>query len=140
MKYYNRYYVIVFLFVCFVNCSYEKQQNFNKQGVVKKATKGLLVCDTTHFNYNKIEKGVIIEKNFLLVNVGDETVNITNVEFSCGCTSLDIPSKVVHPKDSVSIKMKIDTNDKETGLHSINAILTTNGERETYILLVDFEI
>lgn len=70
----------------------------------------------------------------------NETVNIINIESSCGCTNVHVPNKNIKAKDSILIKMDIDTGYKDKGKHSENVVLTTDGQRETYILLIKFEI
>lgn len=128
------------LFISCFNCSQNKKQDFIDQKNVKKKSKGVLVCPKTHIDYGVVERGMVLKKKFLFINEGSQSVDITNIEYSCGCTSLEIPKKIIKPKDSVVIMMIVDTANKKIGMHSINAILTTNGERETYILLIKFRI
>lgn len=113
---------------------------FSKGSVNSIKQKGLLVCDTTHFDYGKIKIGTIFKRNFKFKNVGKEKVNILQVAPSCSCTNVVIPKKQIGPNESIIIQMEVNTEGKNPGKQSANTVLTTNGQRETYVLLLNYDL
>ncbi|MDY7396719.1 DUF1573 domain-containing protein [Aureibaculum sp. 2210JD6-5] len=105
-----------------------------------KKTKGLLICNNKHINLKKVKKGSSIEQNFIFHNTGTETVELLGYEASCNCTELKLSKNIVSPKDSVSIIMIVETENKGLGNDIVNTTIKTNGQRTFYHLSLKFEL
>lgn len=130
-----------------LNCQNNKN---SEESIIKPKTKevveefqkssGVLVSNQQHFDYEIIEKGYLIEQDFVFYNTGDQLVQLIEYEASCNCTEIEASKIDIEPKDSVSIKMVVDTKDKHKGQHKVTATLKTNGQRTFYYLSTTFEI
>jgi hypothetical protein len=54
----------------------------------------------TH-NFGTVKQGEIVKHVFPIVNKGDDTLKITGVYPSCGCTAFDLPKKELVPGETV---------------------------------------
>mgnify|MGYP006143332289 CR=1 FL=1 len=100
----------------------------------------MLTCKDKHINFKKIKKDSIIKYNFVFYNTSNESVEILSHEASCNCTELKISKKIISPKDSVSIKMIVETKKKSIGNHIVNSTIKTNGITSFYHLSLKFEL
>jgi hypothetical protein len=65
---------------------------------------------------------------FKLTNNGQKTLTILNVQKSCGCLSVEIPSMEIHPGKSHVLSLKV--SQARFGVVSQSAILETNETRD----------
>ena len=105
-----------------------------------KQNKGSLICEKNRITYGKVKEGESIKQNFLFYNEGTEPVRIVRYDASCNCTVLDIKGKVIPPKESLDIEMKIDTKNKSNGAHTANVTLESTGQRKFHVLIIKYDI
>jgi hypothetical protein len=58
-----------------------------------------LPADT--YNFGTVKQGEVVKHVFPIVNKGDDTLKITGVYPSCGCTAFDLPKKEIIPGETV---------------------------------------
>lgn len=62
-----------------------------------------------NYNFGKINEGEVVSHKFVIVNGGTDTLKITKVKASCGCTAAEPIKKMLIPGDSTSIEVKFDS-------------------------------
>ncbi len=56
-----------------------------------------------------VQSGSIVSHTFRLTNTGDETLSITNVQTSCGCTTTALAKSSLLPGEAVDLDAKVNT-------------------------------
>ena len=56
-----------------------------------------------------VQSGSIVSHTFELTNTGDETLSITTVQTSCGCTTTALAKPNLAPGESVDLEAKVNT-------------------------------
>ena len=67
------------------------------------------VDDLYLWDFGEIKKGEIAEHNFMIMNNTEETLRITKVHTSCGCTASEVEKDTLLPQESTQIKVKFDS-------------------------------
>ena len=70
--------------------------------------KALLPVET--FDFGEIPEGVLVCREFTLLNLGDEELVLGTVAPSCACTSAPLPRDCLAPGESLSIKVCFDSS------------------------------
>ena len=68
-----------------------------------------LKIDSTHFDFGYTPEGLPVIHRYWAYSVGTDTLKISRVRSSCGCTSVPLTKKNIAPGDSVSLELKFDT-------------------------------
>ena len=68
-----------------------------------------LTCQQKEYNFGTVVQGVKVKHNYLISNTGDDTLKISNVHASCGCTAALPDSKILLPGDSTNIKVEFNS-------------------------------
>jgi rhodanese-related sulfurtransferase len=55
------------------------------------------------------EEGAVVTHSFVLTNIGDQTLTITRVSTSCGCTTAALARQAIGPGESVSVDATVNT-------------------------------
>jgi hypothetical protein len=72
-----------------------------------------LEFDNARYNFGTIkEEGGIVSTRFFFRNVSDETINISGVFVSCGCTSPEWTERVLKQNDTASISISYNPMDR----------------------------
>ncbi len=56
-----------------------------------------------------VQSGSIVSHTFRLTNTGDESLSITNVQTSCGCTTTALAKSSLLPGEAVDLDAKVNT-------------------------------
>ncbi len=88
--------VLLFLF----SCSYAQE----------KADPALAAQDEARYtwNFGKVKKDETLKHTFSLANDSNATLNIKNVQTSCGCTAVEIKNKVLLPGETTELEVKVE--------------------------------
>ncbi len=65
--------------------------------------------DANTWNFGAVEAGAILKHNFVLKNESKQTLNVRDINTSCGCTASKINKKVLLPGESALIEAKFNT-------------------------------
>lgn len=65
--------------------------------------------DKPIYDFGSVAEGIAIAHTFVIRNMGDETLVITRVAVSCGCTAADSATNSIAPGESVDLKVVVDT-------------------------------
>ena len=84
-------------------------------------------------DFGTINEGDKVETEFVVKNVGDSDLIISDAKGSCGCTVPEPPKDPIKPGESAPIKVSFDSKNKP-GQQEKTVTLTTNTEngRETF--------
>lgn len=86
------------------------------------------------FNFGDIEKGKPVSHEFTFKNTTKQTVLITNVKASCGCTATNYTKTPVKPGESATVTATF--NAASPGSFSKNVTVTTNDSDVNKILTI----
>lgn len=75
----------------------------------KAIVKELQAADPYLWDFGRRQEGEILKHTFVLRNDSDRTLNIKDINTSCGCTVSEVKSKVIAPKESTTIDIKFNT-------------------------------
>ena len=90
-------------------------------------------AETTH-NFGDIKKNVPVTHDFTFVNTSRETILITNVKASCGCTATNYTKTPIKPGESGFVSAKYDA--RSIGAFSKNVRVMFNGSEEGVSLII----
>ena len=68
-----------------------------------------ITANESVYQFGSVLEGVVVTHTFVLTNAGDETLVITSVHTSCGCTTIDLAKKNLAPGESVNLDAILDT-------------------------------
>lgn len=68
-----------------------------------------LKIDSTHFDFGYTPEGLPVVHKYRAYNVGTDTLRISRVRPSCGCTSVPVAKKILPPGDSTDLELRFDT-------------------------------
>ncbi len=68
-----------------------------------------IAVDNAVYDFGTVLEGVFVTHKFILSNVGDELLTITNVRVDCGCTGTDLSKTNLEPGESVELEANLDT-------------------------------
>jgi hypothetical protein len=97
--------------------------------------------DKLEHDFGMIEANAKVETEFIVKNVGEVDLLISNATATCGCTVPDYPKQPLKPGESAPIKVTFDPSGK-SGIQSKTVTLTTNTENgtETFTIKADVKI
>lgn len=78
-------------------------------------------------DFGTITEGAVVETEFIVKNIGETDLIITEAKGSCGCTVPEPPKEPIKPGDSAPIKVSFDSKGKP-GAQEKTVTLTTNTE------------
>src|SRR6218665_1047749 len=94
--------------------------------------------DSPEFDFGKIAKEIPVSHEFSFVNTGKETLIITEVKASCGCTTPTWPRDPLPPGASGTIKATF--NAATMGIFNKSITVTANVEGGTAVLTIKGEV
>jgi rhodanese-related sulfurtransferase len=68
-----------------------------------------IAVDNAVYDFGTVLEGVFVTHKFILSNVGDEPLTITNVRVACGCTATALSKTNLEPGESVELEASLDT-------------------------------
>jgi rhodanese-related sulfurtransferase len=68
-----------------------------------------IAVDNAVYDFGTVLEGVFVTHKFILSNVGDETLTITSVRTSCGCTTTALSKTTLASGESVELGVNLDT-------------------------------
>ena len=78
-------------------------------------------------DFGTINEGDVVETEFIVKNVGETNLVISDAKGSCGCTVPEPPKEPIKPGASAPIKVSFDSKGKP-GAQEKTVTLTTNSE------------
>ncbi|MBN1118697.1 MAG: DUF1573 domain-containing protein [Bacteroidales bacterium] len=118
---------MTFAISCSQTNTSEESANIDAQGPI------IEFKDLVH-DYGTIKQGEDGNCEFVFTNNGAESLVLSNVRSSCGCTVPSWPREAIAPGESSAIKVKYDT--RRIGPISKTITVTSNGSERPVILRI----
>ena len=84
-------------------------------------------CDEQVFNFGTVDSQNAIEHTFVLKNIGDTTLEISDVRAACGCTVANISSKSVAPGETSQLTARLNLQGR-SGPQSKSITINSNAK------------
>ncbi|MFN0159263.1 MAG: DUF1573 domain-containing protein [Bacteroidota bacterium] len=97
----------------------------------------LEIVEGTKFDFGTISKGNKVERKLTLKNVGTETLEVSKVDVSCGCTGTIISEKSIKPQATGTVLITFDSKNFSGRVHK-SVTIHSNAEGAA-TMMVDFE-
>lgn len=91
---------------------------------------------TAIFDFGKIKRDSIYQGKVLIINSGNDTLKVTNLEPDCACTSVIISKNRIPPNDSCSLIFDYVTHNK-VGSQENYICLITNTDQMVHFLQIN---
>jgi hypothetical protein len=104
--------------------------------VKEKLSAPMLSFTETQHDFGKVKEGQVVDYTFKFKNTGKRVLEVKNVSTSCGCTVALISSKILKPGEEGTLRVELDTKDRE-GKMNRNVTIQSNDPKEpTKALLI----
>lgn len=112
----------------------QPQFQFKFHGEINKKPIDISTNPRIHFtetghNFGSVKEGAVVDYTFNFSNIGKVDLIINDVKTNCGCTAALLSSKIIKPGGNGTIKVELDTKDRE-GKMSRNITLFSNDPEE----------
>ena len=68
--------------------------------------------DKETVKFDRTAEGVMLEHYYVITNVGDAPLIISDYKVACTCTKLELPKAPILPNESFKLKLTFDTSGK----------------------------
>ena len=65
--------------------------------------------NTAVYDFGEVIEGIAVVHTFVLTNVGDEPLTITDIHVSWGCTTTSLAKSTIEPGESVDLEVPFDS-------------------------------
>jgi rhodanese-related sulfurtransferase len=83
-----------------------------------------------------VQSGSLVTHSFVVTNVGDETLNITDVRTSCGCTTAALAKRDLAPGESVNVEATVNTTGFRGTVTRTVSVTTNDPSSPTAVLQI----
>lgn len=124
-------YIVLMLCLMFSSCSKTKY-------LQKHSTKAHIEFKEGEHNFGQVIFGHPAEWNFEFVNTGADTLRITEVQSTCGCTVPQWPKDKIAPNEKGAIKVVYDS--QRSGIFQKAVTVFSNADNSALVLVVTGEV
>jgi len=86
-------------------------------GTLSQAQPKIEIVGGTHFNFGKIYRGKIAERILTVKNTGTETLQLGQIQASCGCTGTVVSNTTIPPGKTGEIKITFNSTNFSDSIH-----------------------
>jgi hypothetical protein len=101
--------IVIFL-VLFAASGFAQEKEYTPEIQVDPASKARIEFLEKFWDFGSTPKGYIVYHNFPFTNTGSDTLIITRVKPTCGCTAAPLSSDRVAPGDTAKISVSLNTS------------------------------
>jgi rhodanese-related sulfurtransferase len=83
-----------------------------------------------------VQSGSLVTHPFVVTNIGDEALNITNVRTSCGCTTAALAKRDLAPGESVHVEATVNTTGFRGTVTRTISVTTNDPSSPTAVLQI----
>lgn len=98
------------------------------------------MVDPFTLDFGKVKQGEILKHNFTLKNDSSKTLNIKDVNTSCGCTASKIAKKILQPGESTVIDVSFKSKGYKGQVTQFIYVNTDNPEKPTIRFTIKAEV
>jgi len=97
--------------------------------------KAVITYDSAFYDFGTVKQGVMVKRTFRFTNTGADSLRISNVKVTCGCTVPEWPKEPVPPGGKGEIKVEFNTADKVGRQLRILRVVANTEPEETILQL-----
>lgn len=112
-------------------------RNTTVSSIAKPSTS--MVIKELPYGKRKLYQDDTLVVEYLLLNVGEDTLFIQNINPDCLCTDFSISSDTAAPSDSICLKLVIDLSNK-FGRNLVHVVIESNTEKRMDIIKLPFYV
>ncbi len=98
-------------------------------------TKAVIAYDSAFYDFGTVKQGVMVKRTFRFTNTGADSLRISNVKVTCGCTVPEWPKEPIPPGGKGEIKLEFNTANKEGRQLRILRVVANTEPEETLLQL-----
>jgi hypothetical protein len=103
-------------------------------GAQLKPAAKLVVTEGTQFDFGKIYRGSVMERQLTLKNAGTDTLVMGNIGVSCGCTGAMVTAERIPPGGTGSVRITFNSKNFAGPVHK-TVTLNSNGDSLGYTII-----
>lgn len=92
-----------------------------------------IAIDSSFYDFGTVKQGTLVKRTFRFANTGADSLLITDVKVTCGCTVPDWPKQPVPPGGKGEIKVEFNTANKEARQLRILRVVANTNPAETLL-------
>lgn len=92
-----------------------------------------IAYDSAFYDFGTVKQGVMVKRTFHFTNTGKDSLVISNVKVTCGCTVPEWPKEPIPPGGKGEIKVGFNTTDKEGRQLKILRVIANTQPVETIL-------
>ena len=97
--------------------------------------KTTITYDSAFYDFGTVKQGVIVQRTFRFTNTGADSLVISDVKVTCGCTVPEWPTAPIAPGGKGAIKVEFNTASKEGRQLRILRVIANTEPAETLLQL-----
>jgi len=86
----------------------------------------IISVDSIEFNFGEVREGSPIKHDFIISNKGFSDLILRKIQPSCGCTTLQVPSNIIKPCESMPITVYFMTSGRQGEQHKTISLITND--------------
>lgn len=94
--------------------------------------KPIIMSPEPTFNFGELENDQKVTREFIVKNAGDETLEITEVKSTCGCTVAELAVKSLAPGQETTISVTFDLKGKQGPQHKRVTVISNDPDQPAY--------
>jgi len=94
-----------------------------------------IAYDSAFYDFGTVKQGVVVKRTFHFTNTGADSLVISDVKVTCGCTVPEWPKDPIAPGGKGEIKVEFNTADKEGRQLRILRVVANTEPAETLLQL-----
>lgn len=125
-----KYYIIIISILITYGCNSVNNRK-EKIDKTKKSLSQIEFINNKKFKFGKVKRDTIITNKFIIKNTGNKPLILKDHRISCNCTNVKISKKIINPRDTACVELKLDTRNKNNYVN-IYCILIFNTKQKYY--------
>ena len=94
----------------------------------------------TQYDFGIVKEGAVVTHTFKFVNKGKATLDISDIKTSCGCTVASVSSKQIAPGKNGTMKIDLDTKNRQGKMSRTITITSNDPEEPTKIITISADV
>lgn len=107
------------------------EEQIKKDEEVKNMPKTMIEVQETKFNFGKINDGDVVRHTYMVKNIGENPLVISNIQVSCGCTAPFYPKEPILPGKIGEVTLEFNSAGK-VGMVDKNALIIANADNAPF--------
>jgi hypothetical protein len=97
-------------------------------------------ADSAHFSFGRIQRGEILKHDVAISNPGNDTLRVTRVDVSCGCTGSAMSSDRVAPGEKASLHITFTSSNFRGPIHKSVTVTSNAANQPSMVIEFDGDV